>query len=61
MGGFSLWDLAEDTAVYEFDAESEQANMLPEGIRFVAGDDGAIELLVFEDPATGEHLVSFTK
>lgn len=59
-GGFSLWDLTEDTDVYEFDAESEQANMLPEGIQVVEGDDGATELLVFEDPATGEHLVSFT-
>ncbi len=60
-GGFSLWDLTEDTAVYEFDPESEQANMLPEGIRIVAGDDGATESLIFEDPETGEHLVSFTR
>ncbi|MDE0581090.1 MAG: procyclic acidic repetitive family protein [bacterium] len=60
-GGFSLWDLTENTVVYQFDPESEQANMLPEGIRVVEGDDGAPELLIFEDPETGEHLVSFTR
>lgn len=60
-GGFSLWDLAESTVVYEFDPESEQANMLPEHIQVEEGDDGAPELLVFEDPDTGEHLVSFTR
>ncbi|MCY3862241.1 MAG: hypothetical protein OXG67_09805 [bacterium] len=60
-GGFSLWDLTDDTDVYVFDAESEQANMLPEGIRILAGDDGDTELLIFEDPETGEHLVSFTR
>ena len=60
-GGFSLWDFTDDTAVYEFDPESEQANMLPEGIQVVEGDDGDTELLVFEDPETGEHLVSFTR
>lgn len=60
-GGFSLWDLAGSTAIYEFDPESEQANMLPEGIQVVNEGDGARELLVFEDPETGEHLVSFTR
>ena len=60
-GGFTLWDLTEDAAVYVFDAEGEQSNMLPEGIRVVEEGDGASELLVFEDPDTGEHLVSFTR
>ena len=60
-GGFTLWDLTEDAAVYVFDAEGEQSNMLPEGIRVVEDGDGASELLVFEDPETGEHLVSFTR
>ncbi len=60
-GGFTLWDLTEDAAVYVFDAEGEQSNMLPEGIRVVEDGDGAPELLVFEDPDTGEHLVSFTR
>lgn len=60
-GGFTLWDLTEDAAVYVFDAEGEQSNMLPEGIQVVEGGDGTPELLVFEDPETGEHLVSFTR
>lgn len=60
-GGFSLWDLTEDTVVYVFDPESEQANMLPEGIQVVEGGVGAPELLVFAAPETGEHLVTFTR
>lgn len=60
-GGFTLWDLTADAAVYVFDAESEQSNMLPEGIRVVEGGEGAPELLIFEDPETGEHLVTFSR
>lgn len=59
-GGFTLWDLAEDTAVYVLNAENGQNNMFPEGFRVVEDGEGAVELLIFEDPETGEHLVSFT-
>ena len=61
LGGISLWNLSEDTAIYEFsDALNAQSNMLPEGVREVEGGDDGPDLLVFEDPDTGEHLVSFT-
>ncbi len=60
VGGVSLWDLSEDIAVYVLDAENAQSNMLPEGVREVEGGDEVPDLLVFEDPDTGEHLVSFT-
>ena len=59
-GGVSLWDLSEDTAVYVFEAAIAQSNMLPEGVREVEGGDDGSELLAFEDPETGEHLVAFT-
>ena len=59
-GGITLWDLSEDTAIYVFDAETAQSNMLPEGVREVEGGDDGPDLLVFEDPETGELLVSFT-
>ena len=59
-GGITLWDLSEDTAIYVFDAENAQSNMLPEGVREVEGGDDGPDLLVFEHPETGEHLVSFT-
>ena len=60
VGGITLWDSSEDTAIYVFDAETAQSNMLPEGVREVEGGDDGPDLLVFEDPETGEHLVSFT-
>ena len=60
VGGVSLWDLSEDVAIYVLDAENAQSNMLPEGVREVEGGDDGPDLLVFEDPVTGEHLVSFT-
>ena len=59
-GGITLWDLSEDTAIYVFDAETAQSNMLPEGVREVEGGDDGPDLLAFEDPETGELLVSFT-
>ena len=42
-GGFTLWDSTRDAAVYVFDAENEQASMLPEGIRVVEDSNGAPE------------------
>ena len=59
-GGISLWDLAEDAAVYEFYVANAQSAMLPEGVREVEGAGEDPDLLVFEDPETGEHLVTFT-
>lgn len=61
VGGVGLWDLSEDAAIYVLDAENAQGNMLPEGVREVEGGDEGPDLLVFEDPETGEHLVSFTR
>lgn len=58
LGGFTLWDLAEDVAVYEFEAEVAQRNEPPEGVREIIEGDGSVTL-VFEDPVTGDDLVSF--
>ena len=58
-GGITLWDVAADVAVYEFDAETVASNNPPAGVREVEGGDGP-DLLVFEDPDTGEDLVAFT-
>ncbi len=59
-GSIMLWDLSENRAIYEWGAENAQTNMLPEGIRAVDGVDDRPDLLVFDDPETGEHLVTFT-
>lgn len=57
-GGISLWDIAADEPVYEFGREVIESGELPEGVREVEGD-GIFEL-TFEDPVTGEELVTFT-
>ena len=59
-GGITLWDVAADAAVYEFDAETAVSNTPPAGVREVEGGDDGPDLLVFEDPDTGEDLVAFT-
>ena len=59
-GDMALWDLAADVAVYRFAAPEIMFRASPtEGIRIVTEDDGS-GTLVFEDPDTGEDLVSFT-
>ena len=55
----TLWDLAEDTAIYEFGPTEMQSDTLPDGVRVIADDRAAG--IVFEDPETGADLVSFTE
>ncbi len=59
-GDLALWDLAADVAVYRFAAPEIMFRASPAaGIRIVTEDDGS-GTLIFEDPDTGEDLVSFT-
>ena len=58
VGGMTLWDLTEDVAVYEFGTEDFQSDTPPEGVRGITEEDGSVTI-VFEDPDTGEDLVSF--
>ena len=57
-GGLSLWDLADGAAVHVFGPEDLRSDTPPDGIRQV--DDGPSIALAFEDPDTGEDLVTFT-
>ncbi|WP_323673109.1 hypothetical protein [Candidatus Poriferisodalis multihospitum] len=57
-GGITLWDLTADAAVYEFGPEIIESDEIPEGVR---EDHGDIFELTFEDPDTGEDLVTFTE
>ena len=59
VGGFTLWDLAEDAPVYEFDYEALHDNTPPEGFRPVEDESGESSHLIFEDPETGDDLVTF--
>ena len=54
----TLWDLATDTAIYEFGPQEMQGDTPPDGVRIVADGQGAG--IVFEDPETGADLVTFT-
>ena len=57
-GGITLWDLTADAAVYVFGPEIIERNELPEGVREV--EEGDVFELTFENPDTGEDLVTFT-
>lgn len=57
-GGLSLWDLADGAAVYVFGPEDILTDTPPDGVRQV--DEGLSIALAFEDPDTGEDLVTFT-
>ena len=57
-GGITLWDLTADTAVYVFGPEIIESAEPPEGVREV--EEGDVFELTFEDPDTGEDLVTFT-
>ncbi len=57
-GGITLWDLAADESVYVFGPEVVSGAEQPEGVREV--DDGDTFALTFEDPDTGQDLVTFT-
>lgn len=56
--GITLWDLTAGEAVYVFDAEAVQGSTEPPGVRTEGSGDSA--MLTFEDPDTGEDLVSFS-
>ena len=56
--GLTLWDLDADAAVYVFEAEDALSEQPPEGVREISGGEGYG--VVFEDPETGDDLVTFT-
>ena len=58
-GSLTLWDLAEDTVIYEFGPEEMQSDTPPDGVQVI--DDGRAAGVVFEDPDTGAELVAFTE
>ncbi|WP_419945051.1 hypothetical protein [Candidatus Poriferisodalis sp.] len=57
-GGITLWDLTADSPVYVFGPEIIESAEPPEGVREV--EEGDVFELTFEDPDTGEDLVTFT-
>ena len=57
-GGITLWDLTAGETVYVFSAEAVQGTTEPPGVRTEGSGDFA--MLTFEDPDTGEDLVSFS-
>ena len=59
VGGFTLWDLAEDAPVYEFDFEALRGNTPPRGFRPAEDENGGSGHLIFEDLETGDDLVTF--
>ncbi len=58
-GGLTLWDLEADAAVYEFSFKSLRGDSPPEGVRPVEDQSGGSGFLIFEDPETGDDLVTF--
>ena len=58
-GSLTLWDLTEDTAVYEFEREQVQSPTPPDGVRVI--DEDQSSAVVFEDPETGADLLAFTE
>ena len=58
-GGITLWNLSEETAVYELGPEALMTDTSPKGVREEEGEGGVPALLIFEDPETGEDLVAF--
>ncbi len=57
-GGLTLWDLSRGEAVYVFGPEVVGGSEAPPGVRIEGiGDLGT---MTFEDPETGEDLVTFT-
>ena len=58
-GGISLWDIVADEPVYEFGPEIFGRDEVPEGVREV--EEGDVFELTFEDPDTGDALVTFTR
>ena len=59
VGGFTLWDLSEDAPVYVFDSAALQGDTPPEGFRPVEDESGGNGHLIFQDPETGDDLVTF--
>jgi hypothetical protein len=56
--GVTLWDLEADAAVYVFGPDEMFTDEPPEGVREIS--DGGDLAVVFEDPETGDDLVTFT-
>ena len=57
-GGLTLWDLSTGEAVYVFGPEVVSGSEAPPGVRIEGiGDLGT---MTFEDPETGEDLITFT-
>lgn len=57
-GGVTLWGLTAGEAVYVFDYEAIQGSTTPPGVRSEGNGDSTT--LTFEDPETGDDLVTFT-
>ena len=59
VGSITLWDLEADAAVYEFRFGSLVGDSPPDGVRPVEDQSGGYGFLIFEDPDTGDDLVTF--
>ncbi len=57
-GGLTLWDLSTDEAVYVFGPEVVRGSKAPPGVRIEGTGD--LGTMTFEDPETGEDLITFT-
>ena len=57
-GGLTLWDLSTDEAVYVFGPEVVRGSEAPPGVRIEGTGD--LGTMTFEDPETGEDLITFT-
>lgn len=57
-GGLTLWDLSTGEAVYVFGPEVVRGSKAPPGVRIEGTGD--LGTMTFEDPETGEDLITFT-
>ena len=57
-GGLTLWDLSTGEAVYIFGPEVVGGSEAPQGVRIEGTGD--LGTMTFEDPETGEDLITFT-
>ena len=57
-GGLTLWDLSTGEAVYVFGPEVVGGSEAPQGVRIEGTGD--LGTMTFEDPETGEDLITFT-
>ena len=59
--GVTLWDLADDAAIYVFENEDLTDASWPPGVREYRGDGGEWSAGLFQDPETRADLVTFTR